>query len=223
MTAERQIPNRLFIVAGQAIEEALRRETALALSEYNHYSHPIASWEDNRVVIIPGRKVSLIGTDLWWPVYRNPGEVTPPVPEPQQLFLDFVLQFATKIYIEHEELYIELPYTARVVSAFLSNPENAEMLRDISRAITGSVRVSHLIVRGPQPYTTLLRYEIEHVVEKLLSIIRALHAKGNHALAQRFEKFLDERVPREIATSLQRPVLPHHIQDDSTSSHNLKE
>ena len=50
MSTEPNIPPRLFVEHGKAIEEILRRAVVRAVSEHKRLGNPIAVWQDGAVV-----------------------------------------------------------------------------------------------------------------------------------------------------------------------------
>jgi hypothetical protein len=53
MTVEPALPDQWLIVYGKAIEDVLRRAVHQALLVHKRAGNPIATWQDEHVVIIP--------------------------------------------------------------------------------------------------------------------------------------------------------------------------
>ena len=53
MTVEHELPDQWLIVYGKAIEDVLRRAVHQALLAHKRAGNPIATWQDEHVVIIP--------------------------------------------------------------------------------------------------------------------------------------------------------------------------
>jgi len=53
MTVEHELPDQWLIVYGTAIENVLRRAVNQALLAHKRAGNPIATWQDEHVVIIP--------------------------------------------------------------------------------------------------------------------------------------------------------------------------
>ena len=57
MKTEEKIPKKLFVEQGKVIEEILRRAVKDALLIHKRANNPIATWKDNKVVIIPPEQI----------------------------------------------------------------------------------------------------------------------------------------------------------------------
>lgn len=57
MNNEYRMPNQLFLVEAEAIEEVLRHAVRQALLMHKRAGNPIATWKDNRVVLIPAKQI----------------------------------------------------------------------------------------------------------------------------------------------------------------------
>ncbi|HVF54505.1 MAG TPA: hypothetical protein VM934_00065 [Pyrinomonadaceae bacterium] len=146
MTTEHRIPGHLFLVAGDLIEEALRRDTSEAIAEFKRDGSLIATWEDGQVVIISGHEISqgelFVRKVLPPRFYSLPQRLS----EGRTRLFYLLLSLAQKMYINGEELRIEYPQTESEIADFLRSA-GQDMLHDLSRIIAGremsvSVRVS---------------------------------------------------------------------------------
>ena len=52
MTAERELPEQWLVVHGKTIEDVLRRAVHQALLAHKRAGNPIATWQDEQVVIV---------------------------------------------------------------------------------------------------------------------------------------------------------------------------
>lgn len=50
---------RLLIVEGSAVDEAMREAARHALLTHKRAGHPIASWRDGKVVVIPAEEIEV--------------------------------------------------------------------------------------------------------------------------------------------------------------------
>lgn len=50
---------RLLISAGKAVEAAMQEAVRHALLTHKRAGHPVASWEDGKVVIIPAEEIQV--------------------------------------------------------------------------------------------------------------------------------------------------------------------
>ena len=53
MTVEHALPDQWLIVYGKAIEDVLRRAVQQALLAHKRAGNPIATWQDEHVVLVP--------------------------------------------------------------------------------------------------------------------------------------------------------------------------
>ena len=53
MTVERELPEQWLSVYGKAIEDVLRRAVHQALLVHKRAGNPIATWQDEQVVLVP--------------------------------------------------------------------------------------------------------------------------------------------------------------------------
>jgi len=54
---ESKIPEKLFIVYGKVIEEVLRRAVQRALLDHKRANNPIATWKDDKVMLVPPEEI----------------------------------------------------------------------------------------------------------------------------------------------------------------------
>ncbi len=59
---ERQLPEKLFVIEGKAIEGILRRAVRHAILSHKRAGNTIAAWIDNQVVLIPPEQISVEDT-----------------------------------------------------------------------------------------------------------------------------------------------------------------
>jgi len=53
MTVEHELPDQWLIVYGKAIEDVLQRAVQQALLAHKRAGNPIATWQDEHVVLVP--------------------------------------------------------------------------------------------------------------------------------------------------------------------------
>jgi len=63
MTVEHALPEQWLIVHGKAIEDVLRRAVHQALLTHKRAGNPIATWQDEHVVIIPPEDIPVAEGD----------------------------------------------------------------------------------------------------------------------------------------------------------------
>jgi len=57
MTVEHELPDQWLIVYGKAIEDVLRRAVQQALLAHKRAGNPIATWQDEHVVLVPPENI----------------------------------------------------------------------------------------------------------------------------------------------------------------------
>jgi hypothetical protein len=57
MTVEHELPDQWLIVYGKAIEDVLRRAVHQALLAHKRAGNPIATWQDEQVVLVPPENI----------------------------------------------------------------------------------------------------------------------------------------------------------------------
>jgi len=59
MTVEHELPDQWLIVYGKAIEDVLRRAVQQALLAHKRAGNPIATWQDEHVVLVPPENIPI--------------------------------------------------------------------------------------------------------------------------------------------------------------------
>ena len=57
MTVEHELPDQWLIVYGKAIEDVLQRAVQQALLAHKRAGNPIATWQDEHVVLVPPENI----------------------------------------------------------------------------------------------------------------------------------------------------------------------
>ena len=205
MTTEHRIPSRLFLRAGRDIEEALRRDTSEAVAQFKRDGDLIATWEDDRAVLLHGVRASDTWPNHLLDVARPGASATlRALGRGRTLFLDLVVGVSRQIYLSAEGLHVEFPRVEKEVGDFLSAPENQDVLRDVGRELTGreiDVRLS--FVEELQPAEPPFDRG-DFIVNHLRAIIDVLRAAGDDLQVAEMEKVMADRIARQ---QLLRPDL----------------
>lgn len=152
MTKKHRIPAGLFLEAGRSVEEALRRDTSEAIAQFRRDGDLIATWEDDKIVLLHGSKsspaMSSRAADAPAPLTLTTEQAAA---ECKLRFLELVAGVASKISISGERLYVEFPRAEKEVGDFLNAEENQDILRDVCRELTGSEMTVYLLFVGETP------------------------------------------------------------------------
>ena len=205
MTPEHRIPSGLFLRAGRRVEEALRRDTAEAIAQFKRDGDLIATWEDDKIVLLHGPAASDAGlrpsdavkTDASAAVHFPREDHTP--------FLELVVGVSQKIYLSGENLHLEFPQGEIEIRDFLSRPENQDVLRDVCRELTGREMAVHL-TPAEELQTGGPHVNQRRDVTKLLRVLMAeLRAAGESLRERQVLGLLLRRILR------QQRYLPHPL------------
>lgn len=214
MTKKHRIPGRLFVEAGRSVEEALRRDTSEAIAQFRRDGDLIATWEDDKVVLLHDPKSSPV-------VFSKTADAPAPLTltteqaaaECKLRFLELVAGMASKIYMSGERLYVEFPRAEKEVGDFLSAEENQDILRDFCRELAGREMTVYLLFVGETTAAlnsflspALVRLlppwlsHLDHgtfITDHLRAIVALLRAAGDSPRAAQVEKILARRSARQ--------------------------
>lgn len=137
MKTERENLDGLFLVKGQTIVKALRRAGIDAVVGHFVANNFIATWENDRVVIVPAEQIPLADLIESKPALKSTGGPEKIIKGVQKMYTDRIFEHARRIYIEGGELCIEYSSHNKSMRDSLTSPDRAERVRQLCREITG--------------------------------------------------------------------------------------